>query len=136
MTTTDPHLDLPRLEKLRRRGDRFIARCPACAVTGGDRRGDHLVILPNGKFACVAHSGDAEHRREIFVLVGIRGERQPDPERDRRWRKTQVEKRRKIDARKTLTDSVRSGTRQMPGTILRSKSTRRSPMIRGTSFAA
>ena len=67
-------LDLDRLEDARenRRGD-IIARCPACAASGGDRNCNHLIIYQDGKFGCVACPGDHEHRQEIFRLVGKKG---------------------------------------------------------------
>lgn len=86
MTNADSYLDVTRLEKVRRTGSKIIARCPACHALGNDRSGEHLAILPSGKFACAALPGDAAHRREIFKLVGVVGKRKPDPERDRRWR--------------------------------------------------
>ena len=102
MTATDPHLDLTRLEKIRRTGNKLTARCPACHAMGNDRTGNHLVILPSGKFACAALPGDNPHRREIFALVGIVGPHTLDPERDRIWRKNRDdEKRRELGACRT-----------------------------------
>jgi len=46
------------------------ARCPACAAEGGDSKGKHLMVFPDGKFGCAAHPGDEEHRKRIAVLVG------------------------------------------------------------------
>ncbi|BCU79086.1 hypothetical protein [Luteolibacter sp. LG18] len=73
-------LDPTRLEKLRHRGNKSHARCPACAEQDRDRTGNHLVLFADGKFACAAHPGDAEHRKRIFALAGL-----PDslPPRDR-----------------------------------------------------
>lgn len=107
MTSTDPRIDLTKLEKVRRTGDKIQARCPACAATGGDRTGNHLVILANGRSGCAAHPGDSEHRREIFRLVGIRGERRPDPERDRRWKQDRADERRRDREKADLVESVR-----------------------------
>lgn len=72
-------LDLSKLEKVRTKRGRTIARCPACALGGGDRKGVHLSILPDGRFTCVANQGasGAAHRREIFVLVGIKDGQAP-----------------------------------------------------------
>jgi len=71
-------LDLSRLEKLRQQaGGKLIARCPACAEEGGDRKGNHLAVFPDGRFACAARAGDEIHRREIFGLVGLRQPRPP-----------------------------------------------------------
>lgn len=63
-------LDLEKLENVREREAKTIARCPACAVTGHDKRGEHLILYPDGRFGCVANSGDAEHRRVIWKLAG------------------------------------------------------------------
>jgi hypothetical protein len=71
-------IDITLLEKLRQRGDRMVARCPACAIEGGDRRGDHLFVnLATRQWGCAARSGDHAHRQEIFAQVGIKGERPP-----------------------------------------------------------
>lgn len=83
---TPSRLDLSRLEKVRHSSSKITARCPACAEGGGDRSGNHLCIFPTGKFACAATPGDIEHRRLIFALVGIPGEReQRDPAEVRQW---------------------------------------------------
>ena len=68
-------LDLGKLELVKNRGDKIIARCPACAKTGGDKAGEHLVIFPDGRFGCVVYSGErgVEHRRWIVRLVGVGG---------------------------------------------------------------
>jgi len=65
-------LDPTRLEKLRPRGPKSQARCPACAEDNHDRTGNHLVLFPDGKFACAAHPGDSEHRKRIFALAGLK----------------------------------------------------------------
>lgn len=67
-------LDLKKLEKTKRRGTNIIARCPACAEAGGDRKGEHLIINVWGKFACVLYPGaDGQaHRQRIFELVGVK----------------------------------------------------------------
>ena len=72
-----PVLDLGKLEKLHERGGKHVARCPACAETDNDRKGEHLFIAPNGRFGCVQFPGsDGErHRKRIFELVGIPAER-------------------------------------------------------------
>lgn len=68
-------LDPARLENVHRRGDRIIARCPACAKDGHDQKGEHLVIMPNGRFGCVVHPGaeGKEHRKCISALAGDPG---------------------------------------------------------------
>ena len=73
------------LEKLRHRGGKTLARCPACAEEGRDRTGNHLTIFPSGKYACAAHAGDAEHRRRIFALVGNVSALPTDDEARRQW---------------------------------------------------
>lgn len=100
------HLDLSRLEKVRHVGAKITARCPACVATGNDRTGDHLVILPSGKFGCTV-GRDREHRREIFALVGIRGERKLDPRRDREWREQRDKERHLAESRQHLIETAR-----------------------------
>ena len=64
-------LQIDLLEKLRTiDGGRIQARCPACAESGGDTKGQHLVVYPNGSFGCCIYPGDKQHRRQIFALVG------------------------------------------------------------------
>jgi hypothetical protein len=66
-------LNLDRLEKVKERGNFTIARCPACAEEGHDRKGEHLFISDAGKFGCVLYPGEEgkEHRQRIFALVGV-----------------------------------------------------------------
>ena len=70
----DTAIDMSRLEKVCQRNGKTIARCPACAESGGDNNGEHLFIAADGKFACVMFPGaeGTEHRKRIFELVGIR----------------------------------------------------------------
>lgn len=63
-------LDSSKLEKVSRRNDRIIARCPACAEAGGDTKGEHLIVYPDGRFGCALYPGDNEHRRRIWQLAG------------------------------------------------------------------
>lgn len=67
-------LDLDRLEKVRRRGCKIVARCPACAEIGADHTGEHLYIADEGRgrYACVVNpgSGGADHRKRIWALAG------------------------------------------------------------------
>jgi len=67
-------LDLTKLEKIRRRGSNTIARCPACAESGGDRKGEHLFINDAGQFGCVLFPGQdgQQHRQRIFELAGVK----------------------------------------------------------------
>lgn len=51
------------------------ARCPACAESGQDRKGEHLRIYPDGRFGCCVYPKDHEHRKRIFALAGERGRR-------------------------------------------------------------
>src|SRR6187551_3868451 len=50
-----------------------VAECPACAETGHDKTGDHLVVYANGRFGCVANPGDRAHRQRVAQLVGVTG---------------------------------------------------------------
>ena len=76
-------LDPARLENVRTVNGKTLARCPACAESGGDKSGEHLVIQPSGRWGCVKHPGaaGAEHRRRIFALVGRKN---PAPQPARR----------------------------------------------------
>ena len=107
MIATEPRIDITRLEKVKRTGAKLTARCPACAANGSDRTGVHFFFnVSTGQWGCGALPGDGEHRKEIFALVGIRGERRPDPERDRRWRMDRDEETRRQSAAKALTDAA------------------------------
>jgi hypothetical protein len=80
-------LDVTLLEKVRRAlTGKITARCAACVETGGDRKGSHLVIFPDERFACAAHPGDGGHRRRVMALTGIRSGEVFDPSRRRQWR--------------------------------------------------
>ena len=64
-------LNLSKLEKVRHLGNGGVeARCPACAEGGHDRKGEHLMIKPDGRFGCCASPKDREHRKRIFALAG------------------------------------------------------------------
>jgi len=67
-------LDFSKLEKVKHHVSKIIARCPACAESGNDRKGEHLFIEPGGRFGCVVYPGTAgqKHRQRIFELVGIK----------------------------------------------------------------
>jgi len=73
-------LDLSKLEKPRHKGNKIIARCPACAETGADNNADHLFINQDGKFGCVLYQSTdgKDHRKRIAELVGI-----PDEPREK-----------------------------------------------------
>jgi len=49
---------------------KVTARCPACALDGKDKRGDHLVVYPDGKFGCVKYEKDSTHRKLIYSSAG------------------------------------------------------------------
>jgi hypothetical protein len=68
-------LELARLKKVKYRPTKVVAQCPACAETGGDTKGVHLVVYPDGKFGCTANPKDKAHRRRIAELVGGRDRR-------------------------------------------------------------
>lgn len=64
-------LNLVKLENVRRLTNGGVeARCPACAEGGRDRKGEHLMIKPDGRFGCCAYPKDGEHRKRIFALAG------------------------------------------------------------------
>src|SRR5512137_983968 len=67
-------LDIGKLEKARELAGGIVqAGCPACAEGGGDRKGEHLRIYPDGRYGCCVHPKDGEHRKRIFALAGERG---------------------------------------------------------------
>lgn len=67
-------LDLSKLENPRSKDGAIVARCPACALEGRDRTGEHLWIADEGSgpFVCILHLGKEgkEHRKLIRQLVG------------------------------------------------------------------
>jgi hypothetical protein len=63
-------LDTAKLEKVKQRGGKIIAACPACVEIGRDTGGDNLAIFDDGRFACAAFQTDKEHARRILELVG------------------------------------------------------------------
>lgn len=79
----DMSLDPAKLEMVRAKGDAKVARCPACAEAGRDRRGDHLWIGADGRFGCIANAGDRDHARRIWALVGVRTSAKPEKRRAR-----------------------------------------------------
>ncbi|MDO9541425.1 MAG: phage/plasmid primase, P4 family [Kiritimatiellia bacterium] len=66
-------LDISRLENIHTIDGKTIAQCPACAKAEGDAKGDHLFIKADGRYGCIQFPGSAgaEHRKEIFALIGI-----------------------------------------------------------------
>jgi hypothetical protein len=100
-------IDIARLEKVRRHGRKITARCPACAAEGGDRAGNHFFQnTESGQFGCAKFPGDTEHRREIFRLVGIVGER--DPLAEREWRRQRVKVATQSHARRRVSEALRA----------------------------
>jgi len=69
-------LDLDRLEKVRRRGAKVTARCPACAEAGADKTGNHLSIEDEGRgaYRCIVDPDGAggPHSKRINELCGKR----------------------------------------------------------------
>ena len=64
-------LDVKRLAKVRELANGVVqAQCPACAEGGGDRKGEHLRVYPDGRYGCCVHPKDREHRRRIHALAG------------------------------------------------------------------
>jgi hypothetical protein len=58
------------LKNVKRRGNKLVAQCPACAEVGRDKKGVHLVLYPSGAFECIAVPKNKAHRRRIAELVG------------------------------------------------------------------
>ena len=66
-------LDAAKLEEVRELAGGIVqARCPACAEGGGDRKGEHLRVYPDGRYGCCVHPKDGEHRKRIFALAGCK----------------------------------------------------------------
>jgi hypothetical protein len=64
-------IDLAKLEKVKGGPDGgHRARCPACASSGEDRRGEHLYIRKDGRFGCAKYPKDKAHRSKIAKLAG------------------------------------------------------------------
>ena len=73
-------LDVRKLAVSRRlENGTVVGRCPACAAAGQDRKGEHLVVYPDGRFGCVLYPGDGGwlHRKAIWEAVGERKRRPP-----------------------------------------------------------
>jgi len=60
-------LDIDKLENVTDKFGKIVARCPACAIKGRDRQGNHLVVFPTGHWSCVV--GDKNHRKEIYKIA-------------------------------------------------------------------
>jgi hypothetical protein len=64
-------LNIKKLSNVSEKPDgKVTARCPACALDGKDKKGEHLVLYPDGKFGCVKHPEDATHRKLIHSIAG------------------------------------------------------------------
>ena len=50
-------LDISKLRKVRTRGTKVTAQCPACAESGHDSTNEHLIIYEDGRFGCVVYPG-------------------------------------------------------------------------------
>ena len=74
-------LNLEKLENVKHRGSRIIARCPACAEQGHDQKGNHLFIDEQGRFSCVIYPAEAgkEHRKRIYELIGTKNKKSGVP---------------------------------------------------------
>jgi len=79
-------LDQSTLKKGRTCGGKAIYQCPACHEDGADRKGNHLVIFPSGKFHCAINES-SEHRKRIFALVGVMDRKELTPEEKRAYAK-------------------------------------------------
>lgn len=66
-------VDISKLENVKYRGSNFTARCPACAETGTDKKGNHLSVDEKGRFTCIIYpqGHGKDHRKHIYALVGI-----------------------------------------------------------------
>lgn len=63
-------LDHSRLENLRNRAGKLIARCPACAELGEDTAADNLMIWESGAYRCIKADKGTPHHDRIWELVG------------------------------------------------------------------
>ena len=64
-------IDLGKLEKVKKGPDSgHRARCPACASSGEDKKGEHLYIRKDGRFGCAKYPKDKAHRSKIAKLAG------------------------------------------------------------------
>ena len=63
-------LDSTRLEKVRQRSGKLLARCPACAEMGEDRKCDNLMIWETGAYKCIKADVGTPHHKRIWELAG------------------------------------------------------------------
>lgn len=74
-----------------------VGQCPACAAVGHDSKGEHLFVSSSGAFGCIANSGDKEHNKLIFELLGSQTE-----EKASTGRRPRVTVRPKIDPERRI----------------------------------
>ena len=77
-------LDLSKLECVKITSTGWTARCPECARNGsGDKSGNHLAILRDGRFHCAVGGSSNSHSKAIWRLAGSgqsgEAEDSPDP---------------------------------------------------------
>jgi hypothetical protein len=75
-------LDISKLKNITVLNGKTTAQCPACAADGDDRKGNHLVIFPDGRFGCVVFPGNKEHRWQIARLAGSSSHKPPSAPRE------------------------------------------------------
>jgi hypothetical protein len=80
---------------------------PACREAGKDTKGDNLRVFTSGAYNCIALPKDKEHNSRIFALVGIKGERVHDPERDLQWRQRRNEQQAAEQTRNAATKAAK-----------------------------
>lgn len=61
-------LDLSKLEKVKRQGNKIICRCPACYQNGLDSTGNHLAVFNDGRFGCVVDQSKI-HYKQIYEYL-------------------------------------------------------------------
>jgi len=61
-------LDLSKLERVRMRAGKTIARCPVCALSDADDKAEHLFIGADGGYRCIVGCDS----KAIFALVGTK----------------------------------------------------------------
>jgi len=95
------------MEKVKYYAEKITARCPACAAEGGDRAGGHFFLNSStGQWGCAARPGDGEHRKQIFGLIGVRGE--PPFQETRTWQAARKNEREQAAARQNLIQATRN----------------------------
>jgi len=64
-------IDKTKLQNIKEKADgAYTARCPACAASGADEKGEHLIVYADGRFGCVVYPRDREHRGVVLKLAG------------------------------------------------------------------